>query len=102
MKYFKWYLSWSLNNINVIDNDVIPVYYVGRIIGNVTISLINNHIIGSFELEGELNENDYILYMISLPDSDSDLSSLTGISIVPKEQLGNKNITKSVKEMTIV
>lgn len=101
MNKFKWLLNWSLSNITVRDGDILPVYFAGRMIGQVQISLVKDQIIGTFDLVEHINENDYILYMISVPDQGSNFSVLSGINIVPKEQLGD-NVSRFVKDMTLL
>jgi hypothetical protein len=81
MKIFKWLLNWSVNNVHIKDNESIPVWRNGGLIGRCTISVEGNKIIGSFDLDEDLDNSLYILYTVSLPNSLNELY-LEGIQLV--------------------
>ena len=81
MKSFKWLLNWSINNVRIRDNEAIPVWRNGALIGRCTISLNGNKIIGSFELNEDLDDTLYVLYTVSLPNTLDEIY-LEGIQLV--------------------
>ena len=68
MKNFKWLLNWSLANISVMENTDIFVLKNGKNIGNCHITFDGNNIIGEFNLNQDIDNTEYVLYMISKPN----------------------------------
>ncbi len=84
MRRFRWLLNWSLENVHTNDGDTIPVRVLGRSVGTCAISIEGNQIIGSFDLNEDLNNDDYLLYLITTPDNAGQMW-LDGILIVPPD-----------------
>jgi hypothetical protein len=81
MKNFKWLLNWSVANISVMENDNIFVMKNGRNIGRCHISFESDNIVGEFNLTEELDNSEYVLYMISKPNILNEIY-LEGIMLV--------------------
>ncbi len=84
MRRFRWLLNWSIQEILTNHGDIIPVFVSGRNVGNCTIEIDGNKIIGDFSLTEDLLNENYLLYLIS--DSNSvGQRWLTGITILPPD-----------------
>ncbi|MBS1773783.1 MAG: hypothetical protein JST82_13065 [Bacteroidetes bacterium] len=97
MRRFRWLLNWSIEEITTRHGDIISVMVSGRNVGTCLISIEGNNIVGEFNLNEDLNNEHYLLYVISSPDA-AGQRWLTGIMILPPD--GHlQNRARTVNEM---
>ena len=81
MKCFKLILDWSISNVRVPENEIIPVRKNGVLIGQCLVSILENRVIGNLTLYQDINGSEYVLYSVSLPNQLSEIR-LEGILLV--------------------
>jgi hypothetical protein len=61
-------LNWSLQNIQTLDNDIIPVRKNGRSVGYCKIIIEQSNVVGLVTLNEDLDNSQFVLYSISTPN----------------------------------
>jgi hypothetical protein len=97
MRNFKWILNWKINDLYTDDGETIPVRKDGNKIGICKILISKHEIIGEFNLEEEINENQYVMYSISNHNPEKH-RWLEGILILDAYS-GIENRAKKVSDM---
>lgn len=65
MKNFKLILNWNFKGSIKFEVDPIAVYYNGRKIGSCEVCEMNQTLTGSFSLNEEVDEDQFVFYSIS-------------------------------------
>lgn len=100
MKNCKMILNWVIPNIVITENYNIPVLRNGSNYGKCKISIEDTKIIGELSLNDDLNENDFVLYIISIPNEINEMY-LEGILLIDYYE-GLEKKAKMAKDMIIV
>jgi len=82
MRNFKWKLNWSLAGLHTQHGDVLSVLNMGRKIGTCRIEILDTDIVGIFDLNEDVDNRQFVLYLVSSLPDETGARWLNGITLV--------------------